>query len=258
VSVEVIHAEALSFRYNSALVLEDVTFSVPAGEFLGIVGPNGSGKTTLIKLALGLVPASGGKVSLFGAEPPNFREWRRVGYVPQKATNVNPNFPATVREIVGLGLLSSKPFPKRMSRADDGAVARALDSMGIGSIADKLIGELSGGQQQRTLIARALVNNPELLILDEPTTALDPDGREGFFALLTELNREKGITVLMVTHDLGTIGQYASSLLYVDKRLIFSGSFEQFCGSADMGQYFGPFSQHLICHRHDHEEGSSK
>jgi zinc transport system ATP-binding protein len=114
-----------------------------------------------------------------------------------------------------------------------------------------LIGDLSGGQQQRVLVARAIVNEPELLILDEPTTALDPETREKFFHTLQELNQNKKVTIILITHDIGSIGKYASKLLYLDKRIIFYGSFEDFCSSADMESYFGEFAQHLICHRHD-------
>jgi zinc transport system ATP-binding protein len=123
--------------------------------------------------------------------------------------------------------------------------------MDIVEIKNKLIGELSGGQQQRTFIARALVSEPDLLILDEPTAALDTEIREHFFGLLRDLNERSGITILIVTHDIGSIGKYASTLLYLDKKVIFHGTFDEFCFSADMGEYFGPFSQHVICHRHD-------
>ena len=123
--------------------------------------------------------------------------------------------------------------------------------MDIVEIKNKLIGELSGGQQQRVFIARALVNEPDLLILDEPTAALDPEIREHFFGVLRDLNETSGITILIVTHDIGSIGKYASTLLYLDKKVIFHGTFDEFCFSTDMGEYFGPFSQHVICHRHD-------
>ncbi|HSR37242.1 MAG TPA: ATP-binding cassette domain-containing protein, partial [Desulfurivibrionaceae bacterium] len=109
---------------------------------------------------------------------------------------------------------------------------------------------LSGGQQQRVLLARALVGNPELLIMDEPTTALDPETRENFYALLQQLNDETGTTVILVTHDTGSIGRYASRLLYLDKRVIFDGTFDDFCCSPEMTRFFGEHSQHLICQRH--------
>jgi zinc transport system ATP-binding protein len=123
--------------------------------------------------------------------------------------------------------------------------------MDIGALRDKKIGELSGGQQQRVIIARALINEPELLILDEPTTAVDPETREKFFAVLDDLNRNKNTTVILITHDTGSAGKYASKLLYFDRAVVFYGTFKDFCESPNMARYFGAYSQHLICHRHD-------
>jgi zinc transport system ATP-binding protein len=163
----------------------------------------------------------------------------------------NPHFPATVREVVALGLLSRKKLSKKSGRNDDEAIDSALELMDIANIKSELIGELSGGQQQRALIAKAMVSEPELLILDEPTTALDPETREKFFTLLKGLNEHKHITIIIITHDIGMIGKYASKLLYLDKQVVFCGSFESFCMSTEMSSYFGEYSQHLICHRHD-------
>jgi zinc transport system ATP-binding protein len=125
-----------------------------------------------------------------------------------------------------------------------------MELMGIIAIKNKLIGELSGGLRQRALLARALVNDPELLILDEPTTALDPETRESFYQVIKDLNRTKNTTVLLVTHDTATVGLYASRLLYLDKRIIYYGSFEDFCTSLEMTEIFGGHAQHLICRRH--------
>ncbi|MBI5212087.1 MAG: ATP-binding cassette domain-containing protein, partial [Nitrospirae bacterium] len=111
--------------------------------------------------------------------------------------------------------------------------------------------ELSGGQQQRVIIARAVINEPELLILDEPTTAVDPETREKFFAVIDVLNKNKNTTVMLITHDTGSAGRYASKLLYFDRRVVFYGTFKDFCESTNMAEYFGTGSQHLICHRHD-------
>lgn len=249
--VNILSVEEIYFRYNGVEVLTDVSFRIEKGDYVGIVGPNGSGKTTLIKLALGFFKPSKGRILLFDKEPHDFRHWKRVGYLPQRTSGLNPHFPATVREVVALGLLSGKAFPKRIGRTDERAIIAALDLLDISEIEDKLVGELSGGQQQRVLIAKAIVNEPELLILDEPTTALDPEGREKFFGILAALNEKKRITVVMITHDLGTIGEYASRLLYIDKKVIFFGTFDAFCKSAEMAQYFGEHSQHLICHRHN-------
>jgi zinc transport system ATP-binding protein len=249
--VDVVSTDGLTFQYNSTEILTDITFRLQAGDYLGIVGPNGSGKSTLIKVILGLLQPSRGMISLFGRNLADFMDWRRVGYLPQKINSFNPHFPATVREIVSLGLLSTKSYPRRITKSDDKAISGALELLDILDIKNELIGELSGGQQQRALIARALVSNPELLILDEPTTALDPEAREKFFGTLQDLNEKKNVTLIIITHDIGTIGKYASRLLYLDKRLIFYGGFDDFCVSSEMASYFGEYSQHVICHRHD-------
>jgi zinc transport system ATP-binding protein len=250
-SVEVISVEGLSFQYNAVDVLTDISFDLSEGGYMGLVGPNGSGKTTLIKLLLGFYKPTKGTVKLFGYDPAGFQDWHKIGYLPQKIVSFNPNFPATVKEIVAIGLISRKKLPNRSSRSDKLAVDNAMELMDITDIKNKLIGELSGGQQQRALIAKAIVSEPELLILDEPTTAIDPETRERFFSLLKKLNEHKRVTIIIITHDTGTIGKYASKLLYLDKKIIFYGSFEAFCISKEMSDYFGEYSQHLICHRHD-------
>ncbi len=244
-------ARGLSFRYNGTTVLSEISFELAKGDYLGLVGPNGSGKTTLIRLILGFLEPYRGTVLLFGQRPADFDGWQKVGYLPQRAQSFNPHFPASVREVVELGLISEKRFPRRFGREDSRRVEAALDLMDIGSIQNKLIGALSGGQQQRALIARALASEPSLLILDEPTTALDPEARERFFQVLSRVNGENGTTIIIITHDLGTIGRYASKLLYVDKKVVFFGGFDTFCESPDMATYFGEHSQHIICHRHD-------
>jgi zinc transport system ATP-binding protein len=247
---EVVRTERLGCSYYSGPVLEDVSISVQAGDYVGIVGPNGSGKSTLVRALMGLNDIGSGSAELFGVPSARFSQWGRIGYLPQHMKLFNPVFPATVAETVALGLLSLKRFPRRMTRHDRHGVERILDELGVHDLAGKLIGELSGGQQQRVLLARALVNNPELLILDEPTAALDPETRERFYRLLRDINQVRRVTVLLVTHDMGTIGLYASKLLYLDKRVLFYGSFEEFCHSADMSLLFGEHSQHLMCHRH--------
>ena len=247
---EIVRTEGLGCCYREGCVLEDISFSVNSGDYVGIVGPNGSGKSTLIQALLGLIPLSSGSIHLFGTSGARFNQWGRVGYLPQSLRLLNPAFPATVAETVGLGLLSLKRFPRRLNRHDYETVGVILEELGIYDIRSKLIGELSGGQQQRALLARALVNNPELLILDEPTAALDPETRERFYRMIGDINRSRGVTVLLVTHDTGVIGQHASRMLYLDKRMLFYGSFEDFCHSPEMSSLFGEHSQHLMCHRH--------
>jgi zinc transport system ATP-binding protein len=248
--MNILSIKNLSFRYNSVEILSDISFSVNYGDYIGLVGPNGSGKTTLIKVILGLFKPDKGTVSLFDINPMDFKDRYRIGYLPQR-TLFNPYFPATVKEIVSLGFLSKKKASGKFDKSEDTIIGEAIRLMDLFDIKDTLIGELSGGQQQRVLVARAIVNEPDLLILDEPTTALDPETREIFFHTLQELNKNKSTTIILVTHDIGSIGRYASKLLYLDKGIIFYGSFENFCSSKDMGNYFGEFAQHLICHRHD-------
>lgn len=246
----IVSTEQLACCYREGRVLEDVRFEVERGDYVGIVGPNGSGKSTLVKSLLGLVDICHGSASLFGLPLADFREWRKVGYLPQSLHLVNPVFPATVHETVGLGRLALKSFPKRMNKDDKLKIDETLNELGIYDLKSKLMGELSGGQLQRVLLARAIVNDPELLILDEPTAALDPETRERFYAMIADINRTRSVTVLLVTHDSGAIGKYASKMLYLDKKILFYGSFEEFCHSPEMSSLFGEHSQHLMCHRH--------
>lgn len=248
--VEVVKTEKLTCGYSAGPVLDDVSISVSAGDYVGIAGPNGSGKSTLVRALLGLNTINSGTAMLFGDPVRRFNQWGRIGYLPQHVKLFNRTFPATVAETVGLGLLSLKRFPRRLTRQDRHKVHAVLDELGICNLASQLIGELSGGQQQRALLARALVNDPELLVLDEPTAALDPETRERFYRLVGDINRTRKVTVLLVTHDMGTIGLYASKLLYLDKRVLFYGTFDEFCHSPEMSSLFGEHSQHLMCHRH--------
>ena len=249
-SEAILEIKHLCAGYHGGEALKDVSFSVNPGDYIGICGPNGSGKSTMVKVILGLLAPSAGEISLLGTPQGSFKDWRRIGYLPQGLQFFNPHFPATVNEVVRLGRLAGKRFPKRFDREDELAVERTMEWMGISHIKGCMIGELSGGLRQRVLLARALVNDPALLVLDEPTTALDPETRESFYKLIFEMNRERKATVLLVTHDTATIGKYASHLLYLDKKVVFYGSFDDFCNSAEMTGFFGEHGQHLVCHRH--------
>ena len=251
-----IQASELTVSYGPVLALDRVSWQANAGEFWAVVGPNGSGKTTLLKAILGLLRPDSGAVTLFGESPSHFRAWPRVGYLPHVAGSPFPRFPATVREVVGVGRLAGRRFPRWLNRADEAAVDEALERLGAADLASRRIGELSGGQRQRAMLARALVNRADLLLLDEPTAALDPESRDAFCKLLAELHRQDGVTIVMVTHDSATAGRYADRLLYVDRTVVFSGTFDGFCSSPEMTQRFGALAQHAICHRHDHGAGA--
>lgn len=244
--VNVVSTENLTFRYNGIEVLQDVSFSLQKGDYLGVAGPNGSGKSTLIKNILGILQPQEGNIFLFGQPMAAFRQWDKIGYLPQRLAALNNHFPSTVREIVRLGA-GRNGNPRN--------IKQMLQLMDIERLSSRLIGELSYGEQQRTMLARALASKPELLIFDEPTTALDPQTRENFYLLTQQLNRDRGTTILLITHDTGVLGNYARYLLYLDKKVIFSGTFEDFCSSPDMTGFFGPASQHIICHQHDRSNG---
>lgn len=245
----VISIKNLNFKYGKTAILEDVSFNVDRGDYLALAGPNGAGKTTLIRLLLGLEKSSG-RIEILKTPLNKFSNWEKVGYLPQRAAVFNPLFPATVEETISLGILSSKRFPKKFSAKDKRKIKEMLEILDIIQLKDRLISGLSGGQQQKVFLARALISNPEILILDEPGSGLDSKSRENFFNLLKKVNKERETAIILITHDASEIGRYADKLLYLDKKIIFYGQFSDFCKSKEMEKYFGQFSQHLICHQH--------
>ena len=245
----VMRAENLRFAYARVPVLEKVSFNVQAGDYIGIIGPNGGGKTTLLKLLLGLEKGSG-KIFLFDTPLSAFKDWYKIGYLAQKSPVAQSRFPISAEEVVLMGL--SKTRGNRVTRAELKQVHEAMQKTNTRPYAGKIFHDLSIGQQQRVLLARALVSQPEILILDEPSTALDGQSREMFFNLLGELNKKHGVTILLITHDTGEVGKYISKFMYVDKTVIFFGTKQEFCHSAAVAKHLGPFAQHTIDHLHNH------
>lgn len=248
--MSIITVENLSVKMHNAVVLSDVSFSVKSGEYIGVVGPNGSGKSTLIRALLGLNDIDGGSIEIMGQPISQFSAWHKIGYLPQATVVANKSFPASVGEVVATGLLGCKSFPRRLKKTDRNRVLQILETLDIADLYQEQIGQLSGGQSQRVFLARAMVSDPDILILDEPTAALDPVTRTHFYETIASLNQDQKKTILLITHDSSTIGKYAVKLLYLDRRLVFFGNFREFCHSRDMSSYFGDFAQHLICHQH--------
>ena len=215
-TTEVIDIQNLSFTYNGHLVLKDVNLHIEESNFLAIIGPNGGGKTTLLKLMLGLLAADRGIVRVFGRPPK--RVYHRIGYVPQDV-HVNKGFPVSALDVVLMGRRKAGRGWSRHSRGDWIAAQEALDKMEMREYADRRMTALSGGQRQRVLIARALVSAPELLLLDEPTTGIDPAGQTEFYSLLKELN--KTVTILMVSHDPMILSSYVKSVACVNQFVYF-------------------------------------
>lgn len=243
----ILKVEQINISYKKVPALKEISFHLGEGDYIGLVGPNGAGKSTLIKAILGLEPLESGKIELFGQPLNSFSQWEKIAYLPQKH-QYNQLFPASVSELVLSGLVASSQSFKQEAKLK---MMEILEDLEIANEKDKLFSHLSGGQQQRVLLARALIRRPKLLILDEPTTALDPQVREKFFNILAKINKRDGVAIIMVSHDMVDVGRYAKSLLYLDRSLIFFGLFSDFCKSQKMKDYFGDFSQHLICHQHD-------
>lgn len=214
-----LHVEDLTVAYRNAPVLYDIDLDVPPGVMCAVVGPNGAGKSTLLKAVLGLVPPTAGHVRLFGL--PYDKARSRVGYVPQRAT-VDWDFPATARDVVEMGLYGRLGWFRRPGRAERAATLAALAAVEMADFADRPIADLSGGQQQRVFIARALVQDPDLLILDEPMAGVDAVTEAAIVALLKGL-RDRGRTVIVVHHDLQTVQRYFDWLVMLNVRVIAQG-----------------------------------
>ncbi len=213
----IIDIERVSFAYDGQPVLEDISLRVDPGDFLAVLGPNGGGKTTLLRLVLGLLAPSAGSIRVFGREPRLAAG--RIGYVPQ-VVDVRPDFPMTVLDATLMGLMTPGGRGRRPGPAERDAAREALERVGLAGRENARIGELSGGQKQRAYIARALVSGPELLLLDEPTSSIDPQGKFCFFDLLSELGR--GVTIVVVSHDVSVVSARVSCVACVNRRLTYS------------------------------------
>ncbi len=263
--MNVLELRDVSVAYNGTLALDKISFSVVEGDLLGMVGPNGAGKTTLFRAILGLQDYQG-KIRLFGYEGAQYASLLPlIGYVPQKV-NFEPNFPATVSEVVSMGILSEKklltsatllqncgcswnrlfkPSSKGSERVND-----ALRIVGVESLKDRRIGELSGGQQQRVFIARALVSEPMLLILDEPVTGIDVEAQNTFYKLLGKINKENKITIVWASHDLTAISQLADKVACMNRKIFFHGEKGEFFTNEALLKMYAESAMQL--HMHDH------
>lgn len=247
----VVELNNVSFRYGQRRVLTDIHLTLKQGEFLGLVGPNGSGKSTLIKIILGLLKPEQGEVRLFGQPIEQFREWWKIGYVSQKANSFNSGFPATVFEVVSMGLYGKMGLFSWMGRREKERVKEAIKQVGLTEYMKQPIGKLSGGQQQRAFIARALVSDPQLLILDEPTVGVDSQSVEQFYHFLQEMHRNEGISILMVTHDVSVMTSHVDRIACLNKKLHFHGPPKEYVENQDriIQQVYG-HDVHVIEHHH--------
>lgn len=237
----IVEIRDLTFSYNGETVLEDVNLDIRQGDFIAVIGPNGGGKTTLLKLMLGLLQPDKGGIRVLGQ--PAFRAAPNLGYVRQDV-HIQLDFPITVLDVVLMGKLARRKrwSQKRKSAVNRRAAMAALQRLEMADYAEKRIGELSGGQRQRVFIARALVTEPKLLLLDEPTANIDTRGQAEFFAMLKDLNKD--ITILVVSHDLFAISPYIQSVACVNKQLHYHHQAEI---TAEMLETMYPCTDEGVC-----------
>lgn len=205
-SKNIIEVRNLSFSYGNHLILKNINLNIHKGDYIGIVGPNGGGKTTLIKLILGLLENRSGEIIVHSDN---------IAYVGQKATDIDLRFPITVAEVVKLG-------------TDQKSAEEAIKDVGLSDIKSKMIGTLSGGQMQKAFIARAIAQKPEILVLDEPTSGIDKNSQKEFYRILRKLNREKGITLIIISHDVDIITKEVTEIAAINQGLVFYGRTSEF------------------------------
>ena len=229
----IIKCEHTDFGYENQDAVVDLNLEIYPGDYLCVVGENGSGKSTLIKGILGLLKPTGGTLAVAD-------ELKRggIGYLPQQ-TAAQKDFPATVQEVVLSGTLSRRGNRPFYSRAERKLAAHNLERLGIEHLKQKCYRELSGGQQQRVLIARALCATEQLLILDEPITGLDPSAIQDFYHLVKKLNKEDGITIIMVSHDIGNVISQANKILHLHRNVVFCGTAEEYKKSVAGKEFLG-------------------
>jgi zinc transport system ATP-binding protein len=239
--LNIVEIEHLTVHYPDVKALDDVSFTVNKGDFLGIIGPNGAGKSTLFASMLGLNTKYKGTIKFFGKDIRKSKDYlKEIGYVPQKPI-FEKNFPATVNDVVRMGL---------RQESDVNKIDEILQQLWIHELSKKRIGELSGGQQQRVFIAKALVNNPKLLILDEPVTGIDQQSIELFYSILRELNSKQKITIIWSSHDLDAVNQLANHVACLNRTLFFHGESDEFFKNDKLVKQYSEASMQEHMHHH--------
>jgi len=231
---DAIHFNSVTFAYRQRAVLDDVSFTVKAGDFVGVIGPNGSGKTTLLKVIMGFLTPQSGKISVFGKSPANAQS--KLAYVPQ-ALSFDQLFPISVSELVLSGRLSRTSWLGRYNKEDRKRATAAIEQVGLEANAKQPFGTLSSGERQRALLARALISDPKLLLLDEPCANVDVEAQKVIYSVLEEL--KKKITIVMVTHDLRVASERVDTILCVEQKL-FPMKPQDICEHFAIGLYHGP------------------
>lgn len=229
----IIELDRVCFSYSTEEVIKDVSLQIHKGDYVGIIGPNGGGKSTLLKLMLGILKPNDGTIRLFGKDIREFRDASKIGYVPQR-TYIETNFPITVEELVAMGRYGKRGLFHFPTKGDREKTLVALKQVDMLDFRNRQIGDLSGGQQQRVFIARALVSEPEIIYLDEPTVGVDVKTQTQFYSLLRKLNQELDLTLILASHELDVVAHEATELGYINRTLEYYGDPETFL----KGEYF--------------------
>jgi ABC-type Mn2+/Zn2+ transport system ATPase subunit len=247
-----LNVENLCVKINNNHLIENITFSVEEGSIVAIIGPNGAGKTTLIKAILGLIPCAAGSVSLFGQKYKNNNPHIKVGYVPQKL-NFDRTTPLTVSELLSFTVPPAFSLPFYKTKQKREYIEKLLETTGVKTLAGRSIGALSGGELQRVMIAKAIVNNPKILFLDEPASGVDIEGQERFYDLIWRLNKERGITIILISHDLNIVYRFADNVLCLNRKLICTGKPAEALTDKVIRNVYGEMMGAYIhsCHEHD-------
>ena len=219
----IIEARDLGFDYGEGWVFHKLNLDIPRGDFVAVIGANGAGKSTLMKMLAHAMPPTLGEIFYYGQPIEKFTAWHKVGYVPQNPAKMQRGFPISVEEVVSLGLLEPGRFTLRFNRHQQEAVEKVLADFRLNDLRHRKIGELSGGQQQRVFLARAMVKQPEILLLDEPATGIDTGSKVALYAMLKEINQNQGVTIVMISHDLELAAEAAKSALCINHGLCFRG-----------------------------------
>ena len=239
--MSIVEIKNLTVKYPDVKALDDVSFTVNQGDFLGIIGPNGAGKSTLFDVMLNLNTKYQGILKFFGEDIKKSKKYlKEIGYVPQKPI-FEKNFPATVNDVVRMGL---------RKESDENKIDKILQQLWIHELSNRRIGELSGGQLQRVFIAKALVNNPKILILDEPVTGIDQQSIELFYSILRELNSKQKITIIWSSHDLDAVNKLANHVACLNRTLFFHGMSEKFFSDDKLVKQYSEASMQEHMHHH--------
>lgn len=219
----IIKIENLGFDYGEGWVFHKLNLNISRGDFVAVIGANGAGKSTLLKMLSNVIPPTAGKIFYYGQELAAFKEWEKIGYVPQNPARQQRDFPISVREVISLGLLSRSNLLGKKTEQDKAVLEKLLQDFELAELQHRKIGELSGGQQQRVFLARAMVKKPEILLLDEPATGIDTEAKKALYNMLKKINQEEGVTIVMVSHDLDLAAETAHNALCLDHGICFWG-----------------------------------